>query len=154
MFKKFFAWKSKHLDERQLIIRGNLFGRALVVSVVSMIVLYFLHGANILYIEAPLGYLTGMVVTLTVFLIDLIRNEVYPMGEKRHRILYTIFGLYGAGITAFGIWCAKNGEALVEGKTLMATGLLIFWGVLFMLVPIAYFIRAAKSKKSVEEEEE
>ena len=154
MIKKFFNWKSKNLDERELALRGMVFGRTLGVALVYCLAVFFLEYMDIFKIVQPAGYLVGIVICTGVLATGMVKHNIYPMGEKRQAIFYFTVGIAGIILIVIAIIFALKGIPLIKDATLTANGCNIVMGIVYFLIFAAYVARKDKDTQVTEDENE
>lgn len=142
-------FKYKKLDERQLLIRGNIFKHGFFI----MTILIFCN--SMLYTFYSFEWTTGkwseltiVLLTTTVCCVEFIYHDIYPITEKRqkHMIYFMgIFGVVSIGLCLYEM-SADNIPAIADGK-LTANLLGILYGFMFLTVFITYICKLIHNKK-------
>jgi len=154
MIKKFFDWKSQNLDERELALRGMVFGRTLGAALVYYLVAFQLEYMGIFKIVQPFGYLIGIVICTAVLAIGMVRYNIYPMGEKRQAAFYIFLGVFSLILAITGIIFAVRGMPLIKDATLTTNGCIFAMGIVYFSIFAAYVARKDKDTQIAEDEDE
>lgn len=148
-----FLFKKEKLDERQLLIRGNIFkhGFLVLVSLIFCNALLGIYG-GFEWATGKWPELTILLFAITVCCVEFILYDIYPLTEKRQRYLIYFMGAFGVVSIGACLYemLAQNIPALVEG-TLTPNALGIVYGGMFLSICLTYIGKAVYNKK-VEQE--
>lgn len=142
-------FKKRQLDERQLLIRGNIFKHGLFIILMlifcnSMLETHF----DFAWATDSWSELTIILFTITVCFIEFIYYDIYPLTENRQKLLMRFFGLLG--VVSIGVciyeMIAENISAIVDGK--LTTNILgVLYGCMFLSIFITYICKTLHNKK-------
>jgi len=133
--------KNKRFDERQLIIRGEIFFHGLVAALALLLINAFLTGSNIVWASGfhqniIIITLIGMVVIVEAIL----RDAFFGMGQIRWPIIGT-FGVVAVVLLAWGVGSCLRGYALVYEGSLTDSGFLLVAAVMPVAVAVAGLVK-------------
>ena len=154
MIKKFFDWKSQNLDERELALRGMVFGRTLGAALVYYLVAFQLEYMGIFKIVQPFGYLIGIVICTGVLAIGMVRYNIYPMGEKRQVVFYFTLCIASIILIIITIIFTLKGVPIIKDATLTSNGCTLVMGIVYFSIFAAYVARKDKDTQIAEDEDE
>jgi len=140
--------KNKRFDERQLLIRGEIFFHGLVTAFALLLVNAFLAGSSIVWASGfhqniVIILLTGMVVIVEAIL----RDAFFGMGQIRWPIIVT-FGVVALVLVGWGIGSFVRGNALVDDGMLTDSGFLLAAAVMPVAVAVAGLVKEILEKRN------
>jgi len=141
----------KRIDERQLLIRGEIFFHGLVTAFALLLINAFLTGSNIVWASGfhqniIIIILTGMVVIVEAIL----RDAFFGMGLMRWPIIGT-FGVVALVLLAGVVSIFVQGNALVYDGMLTGHGFLVVAAVMPVSVTVAGLVKEIIEKRSSHE---
>ena len=142
--------KNKHFDERQLLIRGEIFFHGLIAAFALLLINAFLVGSGIVWANGfqqniIIIILTGMVVIVEAIL----RDAFFGMGQMRWPIIGT-FGVVAIVLLVWGIGSALRGNALVGDGSLTDSGFLLVAAIMPVSVTVAGLVKEIAEKRNNE----
>ena len=147
--------KIEHLDELQLLKRGNIFKHGLFSLVGLLLVNTLLYSCGIEWAAGKWAELTITLFVIVLCSIEFICYDIYPLTEKRQKYLIYFSGLFGlASIIAcvYDLLTEKTGM-IVEGK-IANDALGIIYGLMFSAVFLAYKIKTRHNLRTNNNEED
>lgn len=114
----------KKLDELQLIKRGNIFKHCLFTVIGLLLINVTLLEFDFAIMSQINMLLCIIQFTISLFCIEMIINEIYPIGEKRMRVIYCFFGLMGVTLAILSL-C----EVIISKKAMFEDGLISNEGI-------------------------
>jgi uncharacterized membrane protein YuzA (DUF378 family) len=144
--------KMKKLDELQYIKRGNIFKHCLF-TIIGLLLIYVVSLESGVVITSQRNALIMIILfVVSLFCIEMICYDIYPLSEKRQRILYIIIGLFGLGCIIISIKEMIEKEAgFIENQMISDNGAGILIGCFLFSILLAYLIKAIYNKKNEEE---
>lgn len=141
--------KNTELDERQLIIRGNIFkhGLFIVASLILINSLLFTH-LSFQWASDRWAELTIILFTIVVCCVEFICYDIYPLAKNKMKFAIYLMGLVGIVsivVCAYEL-IAENSRVLIDG-VLNNNILGIFHGCLFLSIPIAHIAKETHNSK-------
>lgn len=136
-------WNKKcNLDERQLMIRGNIFKHGWALSLSLLVintVLQDIFGHRIFI--GLWDSLFILALTVSVATIEMIYYEIYPLTKQVHKRLYILLGIMGFVFIGFGLYyiLMEQEPILVAGMVNIAPSMICV-GACYLSVYIAYLI--------------
>lgn len=132
----------KKLDELQYIKRGNVFKHCLFTIVIMLLAYVSILELDIIIISQRNALMLIVLFIVSLFCIEMICYEIYPLSEKRQKFIYCFAGLFGIGAIIAGIYeMVMEDAAFIESKMLTDAGTIILIGCLFIMVLIAYLLK-------------
>ena len=142
------AMKFKKLDELQKIKRGNVFMHCYFATIFLIIANYLMLAFDFAAVSQQNALLLMLLLIVSLFCIEMICYEIYPITEKRQRILYIVIGLYGIFLLALGFIDILSDEAsFIEDHMISNAGVGIILGCLMFSILFAYILKSANGKK-------
>lgn len=145
-----FLFNKKHLDERQLLIRGDIFKHGLCILTIlifsnSILNLFY----NFEWADGRWSELTIILFTITVCSIEFISYAIYPLKEKRQKYLIYILGAFGVISIVLCLYemVTLNISVIMNGK-LSSNALGILYGIMFLSIFITYILKNVYSKEN------
>jgi hypothetical protein len=140
--------KLKNLDELQLIKRGNVFKHCLF-TVIGLLMLYVMAlELDIVFMSQRNALVLIILFVVSLFCIEMICCDIYPLSEKRQKFLYFFEGIFGTVIVTVSIYEIVSGEAgFIENEMLTDAGAGVIMGGLFILILLAYIGKSVYNKK-------
>ncbi len=135
--------KIKNLDERQLIIRGNIFKHGLFMLVGLLLLNSFLYNMGVDWATGKWAELTIILFTIICCSIEFIYYDIYPLTKSTHKfgiLLLGLFGLISIGLCIYEMQVEKI-AFIVNGKV-TDDGLGIIFGFMFLSIPAAKLIKS------------
>jgi predicted acyltransferase len=143
--------KFKKLDELQYIKRGNIFKHCLFTVIGLLLLYYTVLGFDIVIMSQRNAILLIIIFTVSLFCIEMIWNEIYPISEKRQKFLYFILGLFGFAVIILSAYEMITGKAcFMEREIISDTGTGFIMGCLLFMIFAAYILRKITAKKKGE----
>jgi len=143
--------KFKKLDELELIKRGNIFKHSYFVTIGLLLLYYITLTLGFVFISQQNAILLIIFFIVSLFCIEMIYHDIYPLTEKRQKIIYYLLGLYGIAVLAAGVYDLVFGEAnFVENRIISNSGTGIILGCISLSILIAYIFRSVYNKKKNE----
>ena len=140
--------KLDHLDELQLIKRGNVFKHGLFTLAGLLLANALLYACGIEWATGKWAELTMILFTVVLCCIEFICYDIYPLTEKRQKFLYYFSGLVGiASISAcvYDLLTEKTGFIVDDKVTESALG--IVYGLMFMALFVTYIMKSKYNAK-------
>lgn len=142
-------FKKKQLDERQLLIRGNIFKHGLFI----MSILIFCNSMLNMFLgfewaSDRWSELTIILFTVTVCCVEFICYDIYPFTEKRQKHLIYFMGFFGVVSICLCLYemITLKIAAIVDGK-LSSDVLGVLYGCMFLSIFLTYICKAVHNKK-------
>ena len=143
--------KIKKLDELQYIKRGNIFKHCLFTIVGLLMIYTAMLEFDIIIASHRNALILIIIFIVSLFCIEMIYYEIYPLSEKRQKFLYLFAGLLGLTIIIAMSYELISGETrFMESQMLSDAGAGIIMGVMFLMIPAAYLIRRVHNKSKGE----
>lgn len=141
--------KIKKFDELQYIKRGNIFKHCLF-TIIGLLLLYMaMTEFGIVLMSQRNALLLIIVIIVSLFCIEMICYDIYPLSEKRQKFIYIIAGLLGSVIIIISIYeMAFGEESFVENAVLSDIGAGAILGCLLFAIFFAYAIKSIFNKKT------
>lgn len=144
----FFNFKKHKLDERQLLIRGNIYFKNLLIMASLISINFFIK--QFLNFRWTVGDWDYMLITLGMVIaivIQLLYYDIYPLFDNKYRLFFWGIGLYGFifGILNAGYDYAWNAPLLLHGSLTEKGSLTIFFSY-YVILFIVYLILAHQYK--------
>lgn len=145
--------KKNNLDERQLLLRGNIYGHTFFLLMLLTVGNSALMQQGILWAEGQWSYLLIVFLSIIVCHTEMIYHNIYPMGEKFHKFLYSGAGLFSLIMIVLPLWEMRvkripftNNGAVTEN------GCAILVGAGFLFMSFFYLYRKISDKRRPEED--
>jgi len=145
--------KIKKLDELQLIKRGNIFKHCLF-AIIGLLLLYIaMIELDIVFLSHSNTLILMIIFVVSMFCIEMIHYEIYPLSEKRQRFAYLFAGLFGTAAIIASIYEMVSGAmGFIENDMLSDAGAGVLMGSLFLAILLAYVCKLISNKKKSEAE--
>lgn len=151
---KYAFFQKKGLDERQLLIRGNIFKH-------GFFVLTFLIFCNAM-LNVLLGFkwttngwseLTIVLFGITICCIEFIYYDIYPLTEQYQKYSIYCIGIFGCTSIVLCLYeiIFENIPIIVNGN-LTANTLGIIYGLMFLTIFIIYICKTIRNQKYEKED--
>jgi membrane protease YdiL (CAAX protease family) len=139
--------KIKKLDELQLIKRGNIFKHCLY-TIIGLLIIYSLLLENGVVLTSHRNALVLIILFIvSMFCVEMIYHDIYPLSEKRQGVLYLFAGLAGLFVMIISARGLISGETrFTENEMLSDTGAGVIMGCLFLMIFLAYLVRIIFNK--------
>ncbi|TDW11820.1 hypothetical protein EDD63_1527 [Breznakia blatticola] len=143
----------KHLDELQLLKRGNVFKHGLFSLVGLLLINALLYSCGIEWASGKWAELTIILLVVVLCSIEFIYYDIYPLTERKQKYLIYFSGLFG-----FVALIACIYDLVIEEVRIVASGKItdgalgIIYGILFMVVFLAYILKIKHNAKHENEE--
>lgn len=156
MNKKMRLFNKLNLDERQLMIRGNIYYQALsLISALIIVNFYVKTFLNIQWAYGEWDYLLILFIGLLWIFIRFIICDIYPLSKMKYRILFIFLGCYGFGFGGFGIYQILTGDALfIENGAISNIGAFILFAGIYAIIFLVYIGRIIYTKYFLKGDEE
>lgn len=143
IFKKFLRIKDSNLDERELLIRGNIFKHGwmwtLALLIINAIVCDILEHRIFAGIWDSLVILSFAVAFTNI---EMIYYQIYPMSKAVNRRLFIFIGVVGLVFIGAGLYCTLiEAIPLVYHDVISVPVAMIIVGISYCAIYIAYKIR-------------
>lgn len=144
-----------NLDERQLLLRGNVFQHGFILLVAALGVNAFLKDQGIVWAEGMWENILIVWAAITLCFCEFIFLEIYPMGTGQSTF-YIILGITGLFLMGFSIFhFAVGDEVFLTGRTVTSQGAMSIEAALMLLIFLTYVGRTIyKKRKGLQNEEE
>jgi hypothetical protein len=131
--------KLGHLDELQLLKRGNVFKHGLFSLVGLLLLNALLYSCGIEWASGKWAELSIIMITVAICSIEFICHDIYPLTEKRQKGLIAFCGLFGAAAIIACLYDVvfENVPIVPNGK-ISESALGIIYGVMFASIFLAY----------------
>ncbi len=140
--------KSGHLDELQLLKRGNVFKHGLFSLMGLLLVNALLYACGIEWAPDKWPELTIILFVVVLCSIEFIFCDIYPLTEKRQKYLINLCGLYSVvALIACGYDLAIEKAGIVRDGKITESALGIVYSLLFAAIFFAYKIKARQNAK-------
>jgi hypothetical protein len=133
----------KKLDELQLLKRGNVFKHGLFTLGGLILLNTFLENNNIFVLNDK--WTTPVIVLFTVAVcgIEMIYYDIYPLVERRQRLLIYFVGLFGIISIIIAVFEMLNGQiSFINNRQVSDEGIGILFGIIFISITAAYIIKS------------
>ncbi|MDH6368115.1 MULTISPECIES: hypothetical protein [unclassified Breznakia] len=143
----------KHLDELQLLKRGNVFKHGLFSLVGLLLINALLYSCGIEWASGKWAELTIILLVVVLCSIEFIYYDIYPLTERKQKYLIYFSGLFG-----FVALIACIYDLVIEEVRIVASGKItdgalgIIYGILFMVVFLTYILKVKHNAKHENEE--
>ena len=139
--------KIKKLDELQIIKRGNIFKHCLF-TIIGLLLLYLILLESDIVLMSQRNAITLIIlIVVSMFCIEMICCDIYPLSEKRQRFIYLFMGLTGLLIISISSRDVISHETrFIENEMLSDTGAGIIMGGLFLSILFVYIIKSVHNK--------
>ncbi len=133
---------TKHLDELQLVKRGNVYKRCLFVLVSLLLLNTILYSFGIEWAEGRWPELTIIIFVIVLCHIEFIYYEIYPLSENMQKFL-----AYFSGIIGIAAIIACVYEAITEKPGIIADGKIVIsvlggvYGLMLTSIFVAYMLK-------------
>ena len=140
--------KIKKLDELQYIKRGNVFKHCLF-TIVGLLLLYItLSEFDIVLMSQRNALQLIIIFIVSLFCIEMIYYDIYPLSEKRQKFIYIIAGLFGITCMVITTYEMVFGEErFTENDLLSDSGAVAIMGGLLFVIFLAYVIKSIYNKR-------
>jgi uncharacterized membrane protein len=143
--------KIKHLDELQLLKRGDVFKHGLFSLAGLLLLNALLYSAGIEWAPGKWAELTILLFTIMLVSIEFIFYGIFPLSEKRQRFLYYFCGLFGITAIIACVYDLMNEKtAIVTNGKIAESALGVIYGLMFLAIFLVYLF---KSRYNVSHEE-
>lgn len=145
--------KTEHLDEFQLLKRGNVFKHGLFSLGGLLLVNALLYSCGIEWASGKWAELTIILFTVALCCIEFIYYGIYPLTEKRQKFLYYFAGLFGTVAIVSGIYelVSEKARIIVDGH-IADSVLMIAYGIMFAAILVAYIIKTKHDARHEKDE--
>ncbi len=140
---------NKILDERQLMIRGNIFKHGLFLLTALLLSNSLLYNLGFEWVAGKWAELTLILLTVVFCSIEFIYFDIYPLTRNIQKIGIFLLGLFGSLSVVsclYEITTQKTGFVMDGKITNNALG--IVYGFMFISLTIAYIIKAYYNKRN------
>ena len=139
--------KIKKLDELQYIKRGNIFKHCLFTIIGLLLIYLTLLEFNIVFMNQHSALILIIVFIVSLFSIEMVCYEIYPLSEKRQKFLYIFEGLFGlAVIIMTGYELIFREASFIENQMLSDIGTFFIAGCFVLMIFFAYIIKKIYNK--------
>lgn len=143
----------KKLDELQLLKRGNVFKHGLFLLGGLVLLNSFLTNNDILLINERWSPILMVLITVAACSIELISLDIYPLTQRRQRLLIYFVGLFGMLSIAISIYEMINSKIPFSiNKQVTEEGLGIILGCIFISITLTYIIKSYLNTKLNDED--
>lgn len=143
----------KHLDELQLLKRGNVFKHGLFFLVGLLLVNNLLFSYGIEWTSGKWAELTIILFVVVVCSIEFIYYDIYPLTEKKQKYLIYFSGIFGfvALLACIYDLIIEKAGVIVNGK-ITESALGIIYGAMFIAVFLTYKLKTKHNAKHENDE--
>lgn len=145
--------KLKVLDERELVIRGNVMMHTLALTVALFLINFTLYTFGFSWAPGRYSDMIILLLALAWLVIEMAAQGVYPMGRRRQLALDLVLGAVGLAWAGFSVYDMVSGEAVFADGMLSETGCFLVGGIIMILVPLLFFLVGKKPDEEEEGEE-
>jgi len=139
--------KIKKLDELQYIKRGNIFKHCLLTIIGLLLIYLVLTESDIILMSQRSAIALIILFIVSMFCVEMIYYDIYPLSEKRQWLLYLFAGLAGVFVIVISSRGLISGETrFIENEILSDSGAGIIMGGLCLMILIAYLIKKVYNK--------
>lgn len=144
------------LDERQLLLRGNIYYQGL--SLISGLLIFNFYIGTFLRLDWVYGewdYLLILFVGITWICIRLTFCDIYPLTTLKYKLFFIFTGVYGIGILCFISYLFLFNQAtfILENQISNIGAMAIFCSM-YTSIFISYIIKLGYDKYKNEQEDE
>lgn len=140
--------KLAHLDELQLLKRGNVFKHGFFCLTGLLLVNALLYSYGIEWVSGKWAELTIVLFVIVLCSVEFICYDIYPLTEKRQKGGIYFLGLFGlVSIAACGYDLAIEKVGIIADGKITASALGILYGVMFLSVTLAYKLKTKYNVK-------
>lgn len=145
--------KLGHLDELQLLKRGNVFKHGLFSLAGLLLLNALLYSCGIEWASGKWAELSLILFTVVLCSIEFIYYDIYPLTEKRQKALIVFCGLFGTAaiIACLYDFIFENAQMISNGK-ISESALGIIYGVMFASIFITYKFKKKYNAKHENDE--
>lgn len=131
-----------HLDELQLLKRGNVFKHGLFSLIGLLLVNALLYSCGIKWTEGKWAELTIILFVVILCIIEFICYDIYPLTERKQKNLIYFSGLFGLLAIIFCMYdfIFEYAKIIVNGK-ITESALGIIYGIMFLSTFIVYKLK-------------
>lgn len=149
-------FNKEKLDERQLMIRGNIYYQALTLISVLLITNFYLKTfLNIDWVYGEWDYLLILFIGLLWIFIRFIMCDIYPLTKVKYHFLFIFTGIYGFGVGGFSLYfIVTNQTPFIKNDTITNMGAFVLFASIYACIFVAYIIKLLYNKYFLELEEE
>jgi hypothetical protein len=138
----------KKLDELQLLKRGNIFKHGLLILGSLILLNSFLENNNIFVLNEKWSASLIVLVTVAICGIEMICFDIYPLTEKRQKLLIYFVGLFGVVSIIVSIFEMLNEQvSFIHNRQITDTGVGILFGGIFISITVAYIVKSYYNTK-------
>ncbi|MGX8833301.1 hypothetical protein ACWG0P_03730 [Amedibacillus sp. YH-ame6] len=134
--------KSEHLDELQLLKRGNVFKHGLFSLIGLLLINALLYSCGIQWAEGKWSELTIILFVVVLCIIEFVCYDIYPLTERKQKRFIYFSGLFGllAIIACMYDFIFEYAKIIVNGK-ISESALGVIYGAMFLSTFIAYKLK-------------
>lgn len=142
----------KRLDELELIKRGRVFKHCFFILIILLTINMYLIKLDIEIMSQDNMMLCIIFFIISLFCVMMISYDIYPIGEKRLRVMYLLCGLMGILFALLGIYdIAALDKSFIEDGLISSSGVSIILCLPALSIPAAYLVKKILNKKHKEE---
>ena len=150
---KFCRRKNCELDERQLMMRGNVFQHPMILYMVLILLNGWLHEEGVHWAG---GLHEGMIIFwlgACLALCEYILRGITPAGSSND-IIYIMDGICGGALLILNMFHLADGSPLVSGASLTSEGGHLVVALLMLSVFCTYLVKRLAGRKETAEDED
>jgi hypothetical protein len=143
----------KKLDELQLLKRGNVFKHGLFILGGLVLLNAYLENNNIFVLNDRWAVPLIVLVTVAACAIEMICYDIYPLTEKRQKLLIYFVGLFGLASIIISVFEMLSGQiSFIHNSQVTDEGIGILFGCTFVSITTAYIIKSFYNAKQKDED--
>lgn len=144
------------LDERQLLLRGNIYYQGLgIISSLLIVNFYIKTFFNLNWVYGDWDYLLILFIGITFICIRLTFCDIYPLTSIRYKIFFFFTGIYGIGILLFIAYLLfSNQTSFIIDNQISSIGGMVLFCTMYTAIFIGYLIKLFYDKYKNDMEDE
>lgn len=143
---------NRHLDERQLLQRGNTLRHGLITMMFLVLLDAFLKSNEIVMVEGVWSSVLIVVFVSTLCMHENILRDVFDLEMKSSKQLILFFGIGGALLLTWSLVDIITGSAsVISNGQLTKDGVSLVMAMCWFSVLFTYFVKTTKLRQSEEE---
>lgn len=139
------------LDERQLLLRGNVYKHSMIVFMALLLIDGFLKDEGIVWAQGMWGNILILWAGMGVALVEFILRDILPRSPRQNS-LYIILGLCGLVLAVLGCTHISDHEPLVEGGALTTLGAGLIQAAVMLTVCLLFIGRQIYERRRKDED--
>lgn len=143
----------KNLDERELMLRGNIFKHCTLLLCGMLLLSIMLKQLSIIWAPGIYPEMIMLAVIVMVVNVQMIHHEIYQMSKARLSFVFGVLGVTGAALITLSILdMVRDGIGLLEGSGLSSGSAGIITGLCYVIVCV-YDLAMSALRRRVPEAE-